>query len=267
MRLFSYLVLCLLSFVSCRNGVRIVTVDDNELVRAEKEDLRVQFIYRQPVEGYNVTINWQPYGEDAETGVAVMEFLNKETGARFEYCNDDKYSNAAIGDIVFSKDFKGHKNGDIYHLDYDYEFGDGLNPLHHEAPFLFLDIDFDGEKELLINNWDLLQGGNTYDVFDIVKASNGYALKSKDELPFTAIQESSEIDFKNKTIRIATQDGYADQCSMLFSKKKGVGELHIPDSLQNTVGGRLVRSHNETAEFGIDSVYLNIQDQELVFPL
>lgn len=119
---------------------------------------------------------------------------------------------------------------------------------------------------MLINNWDLLQGGNTYDVFDIVKSSNGYALKSKDELPFTAIQESSEIDFKNKTIRIATQDGYADQCSMLFSKKKGVGELHIPDSLQNTVGGRLVRSHNETAEFGIDSVYLNIQDQELVFP-
>ena len=162
----------------------------------------VYFKYNQPVNGYEVTARWRVFEKMYETGRVMMNFYNPETGAEFQYYGE-KYNSFDTDEISFAKDFKGHQKGDIHYFDYTSpdspdpfkEYNDN-SPIGYYTSFQFLDIDFDGEEELLVSDMYKGQSGNYYSVWDITKDG----LKRLDYPPYDNITNMTKIDLKNKII-------------------------------------------------------------------
>ena len=276
MKNYTLILLLAITLIGCRGGVPKSPdpasnhfsgdVEYNESSSLNGRNIR--FIYRQPINGYEVTIDWQPFELKSETGTVKINFSNTTTGKSFEYINREKYSNAAIYDIVFSDEFEGHFRDTTYYLDYDFQASQSLTPIHHEAPFQFLDIDFDGEDELLINNWDLLRGGNTYNVYEIEESQGEITLNLRKDEPLYHIQESSLINTRNKTITTELHGSSADHCTVVFSKQSHrQGVFNFPDSLMQTTGGIIVKDYNAqtSSEFHIDTIYLHRNGRDYIF--
>ena len=68
------------------------------------------------------------------------------------------------------------------------------------VPFFFLDIDFDGKKELLINHSGMGQRGEA--AFEVINLedNNYYGNLDYREEPFLSLDSLTEIDYDNKTI-------------------------------------------------------------------
>jgi hypothetical protein len=183
--------------------------------------INVYFKYNQIVKGYEVTGRWMPYGKDSETGDVVINFYNKETGNEFQYYGE-KYNSFDTDDITFSKDFKGHQNGDIHYFNYtspdtiDQYKAYTESPIGYYSSFQFLDIDFDGNDELLISDMCKGQAGNNYDVYKITE--NG--LQKLSYIPLDKLTNVDKIDLDNKTIAIVLNDGAYDEAEFYFSHKK-----------------------------------------------
>ena len=83
--------------------------------------------------------------------------------------------------------------------------------MSHNSPFFFSDVDFDGEEELIINNWKCgIRHCNTYDVYKITNNE----VKQLTEAPFVnptgkISNYNSEFDSVNKTITIHKRTGSA----------------------------------------------------------
>ena len=183
--------------------------------------INVYFKYNQTVNGYEVTGRWMPYGENCETGNVVINFYNKETGNEFQYFGK-KYNSFDIDEITFSNDFKGHQNGDIHYFNYtspdtiDQYKTYNESPIGYYSSFQFLDIDFDGNDELLISDMCKGQAGNNYDVYKITKDG----LRKVTYMPLDGLTNVDKIDLDNKTITIILNDGAYDEAEFDFSHKK-----------------------------------------------
>ena len=66
------------------------------------------------------------------------------------------------------------------------------SPLGYYTAFQFFDADFDGEDELLVNDFGMDRQGNSYTVFDITAKG----LYRKDYLPFAEIDNETEFLFR-----------------------------------------------------------------------
>lgn len=192
----------------------------------------VYFKYNQPVNGYEVTARWRVFGKMYETGMVVMNFCNPETGAEFQYYSD-KYNSFDTDEITFSKDFKGHEKGDIHYFDYtspdtpDHfkEYNDN-SPIGYYSSFQFLDIDFDGEDELLVSDMDKGQQGNDYSVWEITE--NG--LKKLSYMPMNNIDNMTKVDLTSKTITSYNHDGAYDSAEFVYKYQKRKNRIEeLPD--------------------------------------
>ena len=183
--------------------------------------INVYFKYNQTVNGHEVTGRWMPYGKDSETGDVVINFYNKETGNEFQYFGK-KYNSFDIDEITFANDFKGHQNGDIHYFNYtspdtiDQYKTYNESPIGYYSSFQFLDIDFDGNDELLISDMCKGQAGNNYDVYKITKDG----LRKVTYMPLDGLTNVDKIDLDNKTITIILNDGAYDEAEFYFSYKK-----------------------------------------------
>ena len=113
--------------------------------------------------------------------------------------------------------------GDIHYFDYTspdkpdpFKEQNDNSPIGYYTSFQFLDIDFDGEDELLVSDMYKGQAGNDYSVWDI--AEDG--LKSVDYIPLDRLTNIDKIDLKNKTITIVDFDGASDNDEFVFEWKK-----------------------------------------------
>ncbi|MBR6560374.1 MAG: hypothetical protein IKT75_04385, partial [Alistipes sp.] len=124
----------------------------------------VKLVYDKPIDGYEVTADWQPFEvKDCETGYITINFRDISTGKEFQYINRGKFSSYHIDLITSAEDFDCYKDGAVYHIEYATKpnpFEE--SPIDYYLPFQFYDVDFDGEKELLINNYEKGQQGNGY---------------------------------------------------------------------------------------------------------
>jgi hypothetical protein len=193
--------------------------------------LNVYFKYNQTVKGYEVTGRWMPYDKLAETGNVVVNFHHKETGTEFQYFGE-KYHSFDTDDISFAKDFKGHKNGDIHYFNYTspdtidiYKEYNDNSPIGYYSSFQFLDVDFDGNDELLISDMCKGRAGNNYEVYKLSKDG----LQKVTYMPLDGLTNMDKIDLKNKTITIYQNDGAYDEAEFFFSfKKRRVAIKDIP---------------------------------------
>lgn len=176
------------------------------------------FRYDQEIDGYTVIGTFAPFKADCETGKVEMHFIKDKESFVWASGPEDIYTSSSIYDIFYSESFTWWKSDTTYTFHYyppeEEENVDALHPLGFRTPFQFLDIDFDGKKELLISEWSQLQGGNPYYVYRI----SGGKANLIDYIPFTEIQTSTKIDPNNKSIEIQFSDGYWDSVRFVFVK-------------------------------------------------
>lgn len=75
---------------------------------------------------------------------------------------------------------------------------------YHSSPFFFYDIDFDGDKELIITLWEGMEyhAHNAYEVYKIRNIKAGEILQPLKTPPFDRIDDYTLIDSVAKTISI-----------------------------------------------------------------
>lgn len=234
----------------------------NEIEFPVQQDglLNVYFKYNQIINGYEVTGRWMPFDPHSETGYLIMNFRDTINGNSFQYVNTEKYNSYDTDNITFSKDFEGYRNGDVYYFDYSFPDANDSNedfnnsPIGYRTPFQFLDVNFDGEKELLINDWGRYQGGNHYAVYQIT--TDGLLLM--DYPPFNRINNSTEFNAETKQIRLQEFEGVFDYSVVVFSDcATRITNRAIPTRLTNTTSGYILEEYyqQEQTDFRLDSIY------------
>lgn len=186
-------------------------------------DINVYFRYVQPINGYTVTFRFIPFDTDSETGRIIMRFQGKKS--EFLYMQEEKYSNFYTVGLVFNEENSIRwQNGDIYILDYipptfeDFykDSNPAISPLGYYTPFQFLDIDFDREKELLVNQYCMSQQGNEYEIY---KIKGDKLTPIHNHLPFSMIDNMTRIDADKKRIVIYMHDGIFLNSHIYFTRK------------------------------------------------
>lgn len=203
----------------------------------------VYLYYRQKVNGYRVWVEFDRSFEQMRgqagfsiyVGRAILHFSMPQHSFDV-YC--EEFSDEALKvwdltDTTFYKKKRGIidlsklKGGETVHLDY-------IRPkegeyLSDSSPFYFKDMDYDGEKELVVNNIAMgCRGYNTYDVFKVFHGSKPLRLVG---LPFTdqsfkITNYNVEYEPSNKCVLDKRYDGfdayghYRYQ-SVLVNTKKG----------------------------------------------
>ena len=216
----SKLVLLIAIFVSLGIIYAIFNAEKKQINANEQptkqNQVCVKLVYDKPIEGYEVTADWQPFEvKDCETGYITINFRNVSTGKEFQYVNREKFSSYHTDLITSAEDFDGYKDGAVYHIEYVTKPNLFENsPIDYYLPFQFFDVDFDGEKELLINDYYQGQQGNYYDVFEITDAG----LQAKSYPPFNGVDNMMKFDSQNKIITFYTHDGSYYSCSLYYQK-------------------------------------------------
>ena len=205
----------------------------------EQNQVCVKLVYDKPIEGYEVTADWQPFEvKDCETGYITINFRDISTGKEFQYINREKFSSYHTDLITSAEGFDGYEDGDVYHIEYVTKpnpFEE--SPIDYYLPFQFYDVDFDGEKELLINDYYQGQQGNYYEVFEITDSG----LEAKKHRPFNDVDNMMKFDSQNKIITFYTHDGSYYSCSLHYQKINSASKqnLSIPNGLDDKLKNSL----------------------------
>lgn len=198
---FSYLLLSLLCITGCK-----CTNDNNGyyLASSNQEQIIIQFKYDTPINGYIVKGFFYPFSETSETGQIEVTFYSPKTGRTFVYSNvgqyeEDqaspaKFSGYNIDKVVFSEGFESWKKVDslVFTINDSKELYPD-SPLFYAAEFQFFDVDKDGYKELLINQWDRHRGGNYYDPYEVTETG----LRKKTIPGCTSIDNMTSFNIEN----------------------------------------------------------------------
>ena len=188
------------------DSVWINALNKINLPKSIKQDslINVYFKYDTIIDDYEITGRWMPFeSTGCETGYLVMNFRNTISGQSFQYIEEEKYNNFNTDRVTFSEGFTGYQNGDVYYFSYispdypdHYKEYNNNSPIGYYSPFQFIDVDFDGEKELLINDWGQYQGGNHYYVYKIDKDT----IRLMDKSPYNSINNLTQFDIQKKRI-------------------------------------------------------------------
>ena len=84
----------------------------------EQNQVCVKLVYDKPIEGYEVTADWQPFEvKDCETGYITINFRDISTGKEFQYINREKFSSYHTDLITSAENFDCYKDGEVYHIE------------------------------------------------------------------------------------------------------------------------------------------------------
>jgi len=229
--------------------------------------IHTKLIYDKPIEGYTVTADWQPFeAQNCETGLITIYFHNIATGQEFQYENREKFSSYHTDLITFADGFEGYKDGDVFTIEYvtnpDNIYSD--SPIDYYLPFQFFDVDFDGIKELLINDDSKAQQGNHYTVFEITDSG----LVEKAYPPFDDVDNAMVFDCEANIISRYFRDGCYFHMIVHYQKidKMSVQRISIPLRLEERLKSTLSElSEDKPSDFHIISAEINMGDDEYVF--
>lgn len=214
-----------LSFIGCSgkyNKSSVQEKQDRGLNLEKCDSYCVHLNYKQIVEGYSVMVDFNPrtsitHGQcctELYIGKATIHFTKDGFSFAIE-C--EEFSDSSL--ICYSKSDKELVSKNDHSIDLsEIESGDTIiidyiPPKDKEyfswnSPFYFLDMDFDGKKDLVVNNMGCgYYGGNTYDVFSIENGKprklTGYPFEQDD------VKLNSDCDYnpKAKKLFLNIKDG------------------------------------------------------------
>ena len=167
---------------------------------------RIFISYNQKVNGYKVNVMWFPSDSYYfDQSPAILHFQN-DTSEFYIY--NPSYHEGGVYEKYGEK--TPPKDGDTIYVNYtpkeSSEYAKAYGYLaDHNVPFFFQDVDFDGEDELLITNWQCgSKGSSTYDVYKV----NQYYEYRLDmikltDAPFCKMENGqTEFDPKEETIKL-----------------------------------------------------------------
>lgn len=190
------------------------------------KDKTVHISFSNSVEGYRVNAIWKPekLRYNHVIGPAIIEFNNEEYGTSFSIANGhfsilkdllpftyEDYEIKAINrkDIVLSYPQNLQFNKD--------DFGTT------QVPFFFMDVDFDGKKELLISEVDNGQRGvATFKVYKLDMGEPNDLYGIAESVPLTLLDEMSEMDRNKKNITIHYSSGACGSWEEVYQLKESI---------------------------------------------
>lgn len=177
-----------------------------------KDSVTVNLQYSEPINGYTVTAicvvdttsNYDSPNtngnRNAIVGRAYIHFCNDTTQFTIE--------NPQFSDYTQMANQTPLQNGININATYT-PFSPNNSSDHmifngNESPFFFYDIDFDGEKELIVTLWEGMEyhAHNAYEVYKIRNIKAGEILQPLKTPPFDRIDDYTLIDSVAKTISI-----------------------------------------------------------------
>ena len=187
----------------------------------------IVLVYDEPINGYNVSGRFYPFGSSTETGQVELRFAPVNGGEALVFSNVDcfeednpehpmKYTDNNIYDYVFSEGFAGFHDGESLICHYsDAKHPNFGSPLNYDAGFQFFDVDFDGEDEFLINDYYRGRCGNHYTVYEIT--SEGFVLKN--DYPFNSITNETQFYPEKKQVYIRVDEDKYELVNLLLNAK------------------------------------------------
>lgn len=180
--------------------------------------------YRNKIYGYDVRIAVRPfaYFDSTLTGSAEIAFLRNDT------CF------ISLPNPFFRIDSLNRKqieNFDVVELDYKYPQINKSKPIEfnqfNALPFFFLDVNFDGEDELIMNY--ARQGQRYCDAYvayglQYWNGDIGYDFlydSTRGVAPFSALDDLSEIDYTTQEISTFSYGGYSDSKKLIYKPING----------------------------------------------
>ncbi|MBF0197476.1 MAG: hypothetical protein HQL32_07185, partial [Planctomycetes bacterium] len=191
----------------------------------EKLEQTVVFTYNKPIEDYWITVFWRPHEKVMGylLGPAIMEFKHKDRCKSFSVTNNNfgvPISSEWFGTVTLDGGY--YMGTSQLYATLDYEEPTIVDRMPSTS-FFFLDLNFDGDKELVLTEFVYGQRWrNSYKVYEVdgVGRKNSTFLMSE---PFDFLDSNSIIDIKNRTITNNLSSG-ADLSGKLhykFDKEEG----------------------------------------------
>ena len=185
--------------------------------------------YRNKINGYDVKIAVRQFGYVDSTlyGNAEIAFLRSDTC--FLYFRNYYFR-------IDSLDLKKINNHEVVELDYNYPKINKLKPLKFQQfsslPFFFLDVNFDGKDELVMNY--ARQGqrySNAYVAYGLEHCFEDVSYdflydSTRGTAPFSDLDDLSEIDYTKKEISTFCYGGYSDSEKRIYKPINGKISLH-----------------------------------------
>jgi hypothetical protein len=221
-KILTSLLITALLIVSC-NGKIINTDIIRNLHNENTESDIVQVNYNQKVHGYHVTVVWKPIliKSGNAVGPAMLEFKNDSTV--FTLTNNHFSLPATLVDVETDENnIIGVKTNQIA---IDYKKPTIQNKLFEmiAVPFLFVDLDFDGEKEILLTKSGQGQRfGDAYDVYALdagILSPDFYQITNKE--PYNQIDHKTKLNKEKKELTIYSAGGACGSTEQTYSLVNG----------------------------------------------
>ena len=183
--------------VSARDSVWIEALNRIP-IGVEPSKIAYNLYYRMRLpEDFDVTVRyvWRKDWENVEGGVrnvVVANFRDCCTGKDYLYKDTHWGFSKGSGVLPGGED---EKNGDVHY--FNYEWPDEPYEINDRAAFQFMDVDFDGSKELLASEGDFSREGNAQRIYRL----KGERVIPADDLPFSCVRAlTTDFDAEKKTV-------------------------------------------------------------------
>ena len=183
--------------VSARDSVWIEALNRIP-IGVEPSKIAYNLYYRMRLpEDFDVTVRyvWRKDWENVEGGVrnvVVANFRDCCTGKDYLYKDTHWGFSKGSGVLPGGED---EKNGDVHY--FNYEWPDEPYEINDRAAFQFMDVDFDGSKELLASEGDFSREGNAQRIYRL----KGERVIPADDLPFSCVRAlTTKFDAEKKTV-------------------------------------------------------------------
>ncbi|MBL7472059.1 hypothetical protein [Robertkochia sediminum] len=174
------------------------------------EDEYIKITYNQKVNGYDVRVTWKPemMGLDEVIGPAILEF--KKSDAEFTITNN--YFSLPMEAVDLNIDQGGVVGINKNNISLDYHdpgFKDGgFDAI--DVPFVFVDLDFDGNEELVVTKTN--QGQRYVNAYSVYSVEDGGLAPAQyqltDQKPFSELDAMAELNREKKEITLIGSGGY-----------------------------------------------------------
>lgn len=187
------------------------SMPSNEVL-TESDTVKVNLTYKKPIDGFTVNVTCfvdttsnydspNTHGNrNAIVGRAYIHFKNLTVQFTVE--------NPLFSDYTLMANQTPLKNGINIKATYT-PFSPNIKPDNmifngNQSPFFFYDIDFDGEKELIVTLWEGMEyhAHNSYEVYKVRNTKSDEILQPLSTTPFDRIDDYTLIDTVAKTISI-----------------------------------------------------------------
>ena len=186
----------IIPYVSARDSVWIEALNRIP-IGVEPSKIAYNLYYRMRLpDDFDVTVRyvWREDWKNIEGGVkniVVANFRDCRTGKVYLY--KDTHWGFSKGNVLPGGE--NEKDGDVHY--FNYEWPEEPYTIYDRAAFQFMDVDFDGTKELLASEGDFSREGNAQRIYRL----KGDRVVPADDLPFSCVRAlTTKFDAEKKTV-------------------------------------------------------------------